>query len=228
MLIHITRHGQPLQRNIDPLADAEFPRGDPPLTPLGREQAQRLGRRLATMGFAGVIYSSPYRRTLETAQCIAEQVGRPVLPEPMIQEWVPQPGMPTFQPMTPEQIRRQFANVTDDVELASPWFATGPEQMPEVGRRVRPFMQRLVAQRAGDVLLVGHGATVVACRDAIVSGDERGRYTVWESNWNCALTTCGVHEDGAITLDRLTDTTHLPPDIITSNEDYRRDSEWAQ
>ena len=72
MIVYVTRHGQPLQRTQAQKEDPEFPPGDPPLSALGREQAQRLGECLKVLGFAGTIYASPYRRTAETADEIAE------------------------------------------------------------------------------------------------------------------------------------------------------------
>ena len=44
---------------------------DPPLSTLGRDQAQRLGRRVRHLQ-PDAIYSSPYRRALETARAITE------------------------------------------------------------------------------------------------------------------------------------------------------------
>jgi 2,3-bisphosphoglycerate-dependent phosphoglycerate mutase len=44
---------------------------DPPLSPLGRSQAERLAERVRRVG-ATVVYSSPYRRAVETARIIGE------------------------------------------------------------------------------------------------------------------------------------------------------------
>src|SRR5437870_4608711 len=46
---------------------------DPPLSALGRDQARRLARRIKHMQPAAV-YSSPYRRAMETAQAITDDV----------------------------------------------------------------------------------------------------------------------------------------------------------
>ncbi|MDQ6919452.1 MAG: histidine phosphatase family protein [Candidatus Dormibacteraeota bacterium] len=47
--------------------------GDPPLSPLGREQAQRVGERVRQAGVAAV-HSSDSRRAVQTAQAISSQV----------------------------------------------------------------------------------------------------------------------------------------------------------
>ena len=46
---------------------------DPPLSPLGRTQAERLARRVRELKPAAV-YASPYRRALETARAITDDV----------------------------------------------------------------------------------------------------------------------------------------------------------
>jgi broad specificity phosphatase PhoE len=46
---------------------------DPPLSQLGRTQAARLAERVHRAG-ATAVYSSPYRRAVETAQAISKQV----------------------------------------------------------------------------------------------------------------------------------------------------------
>jgi 2,3-bisphosphoglycerate-dependent phosphoglycerate mutase len=46
---------------------------DPPLSPLGRQQAERLAERVRRFG-AAAVYSSPRRRAVETARLISEDV----------------------------------------------------------------------------------------------------------------------------------------------------------
>jgi len=46
---------------------------DPQLSPLGRQQAELLAKRIRRLNVAA-IYSSPYRRALETARTIADDV----------------------------------------------------------------------------------------------------------------------------------------------------------
>jgi 2,3-bisphosphoglycerate-dependent phosphoglycerate mutase len=63
--IWLVRHGD-CYENM-----AEGP--DPPLSALGREQAKRLADRVHRIG-ATAIYSSPYRRAVETARIIGDEV----------------------------------------------------------------------------------------------------------------------------------------------------------
>jgi probable phosphoglycerate mutase len=58
---------------------------DTRLSDLGRNQAQALGRRLASHGFTA-LYSSDLSRARDTAQAIAEHAGRNVVTDPRLQE----------------------------------------------------------------------------------------------------------------------------------------------
>ena len=63
--VWLVRHGD----CYDGMADG----GDPPLSPLGRMQATRLAERVRRLNPAAV-YASPYRRAVETAQAISDDV----------------------------------------------------------------------------------------------------------------------------------------------------------
>jgi probable phosphoglycerate mutase len=65
--VWLIRHGDCYQDMTEPV--------DPPLSPLGREQARRVGERVRQVGVAAV-YSSDSRRAVETAQAISEGVVR--------------------------------------------------------------------------------------------------------------------------------------------------------
>lgn len=91
--------------------DRQYPPGDRALSPLGRRQAAWLGECLAREGFQGAIFSSPYRRTLETAQIVAETTGHSVIPEPALQEVVRQDGRPDFEELDSCELRRLFSRI---------------------------------------------------------------------------------------------------------------------
>jgi ribonuclease H / adenosylcobalamin/alpha-ribazole phosphatase len=63
--------------------------GDPPLTPLGEDQARRAAERLRgdeRFGPIDVVLASPLQRTRATAEAVAKQVGVEVLAEPGFRE----------------------------------------------------------------------------------------------------------------------------------------------
>jgi len=220
MIIHITRHGQPAMRGLPPGTDHEYPPGDPVLSVLGRRQAAWLGERLAALGFRGTIYSSPYRRTLETAQVIAECTDSVVFPDATLQEYVPNPGVPDFQPLSKGEMRGLYPCVNPAVTLCRPWFVSGPEGREEVRQRLRPFLDRLLATQARQTLLVGHGATVHGLVSLLVPDHDQSGERGSAMNWNCSLTTIDVGDEG-VRRTRDFDVSHLPPDGGTSNQQYR-------
>lgn len=214
MIVYITRHGQPLLQPAD-AADPEFPRHDPPLTPLGEAQAIALGRRLRALGFRGRIYTSPYRRTVRTAECIAAELNTVHYPEAAIREIVKRAEqMVGFQGLSLEALRAEFRRVAPDAALPYPWWTPQAEDDAAVLARVAPFLERLLERRDGDVLLVGHGASVGAATRFFL---ERCTPVPEEMplSWNCALTAFRVQETCETLLIR--DTAHLPDEEVTSN-----------
>ncbi len=58
---------------------------DPVLTPAGEQQAAEAGDRLGAIGLRRIV-ASPYKRTLRTAEIVAEALGLPVSIEPLVRE----------------------------------------------------------------------------------------------------------------------------------------------
>jgi 2,3-bisphosphoglycerate-dependent phosphoglycerate mutase len=106
---------------------------DPPLSPLGRDQAQRLARRMQHLK-PDAVYSSPYRRAIETARAIGDdvRVDERLVEMPLV---ITEDGTLDFQE-TPESAVKRMRGVIDDV----------------------------VAEREGKrVVLVSHAASILAC-----------------------------------------------------------------
>ncbi len=214
MIIYLTRHGQPM-----PFVDRpDGCREDPPLSALGRVQARRLGERLVALGFRGDVYTSPYRRTAETADVIAAVLGTVFYPEPAIRETVVQRGneltIDGFVGMTLAQLRERFPQLAPDARLPYPWWTCEVETTGAIVARVQPFLERLLAE-GRDGLLIGHGASI----DASVRYLLRDRPDVLAHvppNWNCQLTAIYTASPPEPFL--LMDTAHLPEDEVTSNE----------
>jgi probable phosphoglycerate mutase len=106
---------------------------DPPLSPLGREQAQRLAERVRHLKPAAV-YSSPYRRAMETARAITDDIrvdGRLV---------------------------EMVLDVGEDGSLN---FKEAPDAAVA---RMRGMLDDIVRDHEGErVVVVSHGAAIIAC-----------------------------------------------------------------
>jgi len=106
---------------------------DPPLSHLGREQARRLAERVRRVNPA-VVYSSPYRRAIETARAITHDV---VVDQRLVEIAleIDEDGTLDFQEMP-------------DVAAA----------------RMHAVLNDVVSKHPGErVIIVGHGAAIIAC-----------------------------------------------------------------
>lgn len=106
---------------------------DPPLSLLGREQAQRLAQRVRKAKPAAV-YTSPYRRAMETARAITDNLRVDQRLVEMALE-IGEDGSLDFQE-TPDSAVKRMRAVIDDV---------------------------VAAHEGGRVVLVSHGASIIAC-----------------------------------------------------------------
>jgi broad specificity phosphatase PhoE len=106
---------------------------DPPLSALGREQSHRLAARV-NRARPDAVYSSPYRRAMETARMMSADlhVDQRLIEMPLV---IAEDGRLDFQE-TPESAVTRMRAVVDDI------VATHP------GRRV---------------IVVSHAASIIAC-----------------------------------------------------------------
>jgi broad specificity phosphatase PhoE len=125
-------------------------RTDPPLAPLGVRQAEATRDLLADRAIQ-VCYSSPLRRAVETATVIAAPHGLTPIPiadltECDVGDWE---GLDwdTIQNRDPELHRRYMAD-----QGAIPY--SGGESFADVHARAAPALDRLIADHAGQTVLV--------------------------------------------------------------------------
>lgn len=218
MIIHVTRHGQ-----VDQATD--HPVGDPYLSEVGREQARLLGVRLEALGFSGSIHSSPYFRTVETAQIVAEVVDVDVIPAAEVREYVIREGqVDGFRGATAEDLSDRYSRVGGKVELDYPWWTSEIETHEDIEARVAPLIDTVVAGKK-DVLLVGHGASVDGVHRTILKKHAPEHLDHGRNGWNCVLSSFRFEPFEVINL-LVTD--HLPDDLVTSNaksrEEFLRES----
>jgi broad specificity phosphatase PhoE len=225
MLVHISRHGQVLPPSDDTWSRADYPPGDPPLSDLGRRQAHLLGQRLAAMDFCGRIYSSPYRRTVETACQVADVVDASVEPAAALREIVKrETQMQGFVGLTGAQLRDLHPRVRVGDDFDDHWWTTAAESDDDVGARVAVLVDVVLGD--GDVLLAGHGASTGGAIHHLLRRCSPDQIGEPEPGWNCALTTFRCAD--SVELVRRMDAEHLPEDHITSNAQSRQEVEAAR
>ncbi|HVA06211.1 MAG TPA: histidine phosphatase family protein [Acidimicrobiales bacterium] len=131
--------------------------GDPPLSPIGREQADRVAERLAQLQF-DALYVSSLRRTAETAAPLAHRTGKTPIVEPDLRE--------VFLGEWEGGVFRQ--KVADGDPLAARIYTEqrwdvvpGAESSDAFSGRLRGAVGRIVATHPGQcVIAFSHGAAI--------------------------------------------------------------------
>jgi broad specificity phosphatase PhoE len=198
--IWIARHGERIDfADKSWKTNAERPH-DPYLSEKGGLQAQRLAQRLAGEGITH-IFASPFLRTLQTACPVAESLNLPINAEPGLAEWL-NPQWFSIAPTYPQaQAHPQlFARV--DQTYTAAVTPTYPETWAEFEARTSKTIDLLIDRYAGNILLVGHGATMTAVAQTLVSGKPR------VSTPLCGLTLV-THQQDKWTLALNGDIAHL-------------------
>lgn len=192
------------------------------LTPRGRAQAQRLPQTLAAAPWTGAnapaIYSSPYRRALETASPTIALLAAPLREDERLAEF--QLGLEEEQ---------SIEQIVEDLRYLMLWRphdqgAAYSETLAQFQTRVSAFMEEVVQTCLGRAAVIfTHAGTIAAAM--------RWAYGLtpnhdWHSDvevYNASITEIqywpnGRHPEGAphaAAIRRLNDVRHLPPDLVT-------------
>ena len=125
-------------------------RGDVELSPEGVAQAERVAARLGARPGVDVVVSSPLRRARHTAELIAKAVGVDLVTDDDLVET----DFGAWEGLTFSEARRADPAAVD-AWLASPDVAPpGGESFAQVAERVNVARERLVADYAGQTIIV--------------------------------------------------------------------------
>ena len=183
MRIFVTRHGQVATTAEYINGDVGLPKGEVPLSEMGRQQSTLLGKAMIKEKFQGVIYASPLLRTMETAELIAQETGSLIYPTPWMHEiFSDAESLEEYEGCNLEQLREYFPHIAPDATLEYPWWPKQVENHEDVRQRVVAGIEELLKRRDTDeeYLLVGHGASTGA---ANIYLDLRRSGMLW----NCCL-----------------------------------------
>jgi broad specificity phosphatase PhoE len=166
--VWIARHGNRLDFvNPEWFNTAERPY-DPPLSEDGLVQAKQLGQRLVGDGIMH-IFASPFLRTVQTANQVANLLDLTIKIEAGLSEWLNPEWMRTEpERLSFEALQAQFPRI--DPSYTSRVIPKYPETSETVLERTGEIVQRLTAEFSEDILLVGHGASVVGTTQGLVGG----------------------------------------------------------
>ena len=167
-IVWIARHGNRLDFvNPDWFLTAERPY-DPPLSDGGVMQAQQLGQRLKSENIAH-IFASPFLRTVQTANEVAEALDLPIKVESGLSEWLNPQWMPSMPEKLPlEVLHQQYPRI--DLSYTSRVIAEYPETGEKALLRSGETAKCLTDEFSEDILLVGHGASVIGTAMGLLGG----------------------------------------------------------
>lgn len=167
------RHGETAW-NVDARIQGQL---DIQLNETGRWQARRVGWALATESLSA-IYSSDLGRAHETARCIGEAVGVPVIPHPGLRER--RFGM--FEGKTFDEIHQGWPDHAHNWRKRIPdWEPPeGGESLLSLRERVTRTVTELAARHPGDqIAVVAHGGVLDALY-RIATGQEVNSPRTWQ------------------------------------------------
>ncbi|BBD69409.1 phosphoglycerate mutase [Nostoc commune NIES-4072] len=202
-IVWIARHANRLDFvNPDWFLTAER-RYDPPLSDDGMVQAQHLAKRLKKEKISH-IFASPFLRTVQTANAVAEVLNLPIKLETGLSEWL-NPVWMTEEPerLSTPALAKLFPRI--DTSYTSRIAAKYPETHEKVRERSGQTARCLATEFfPEDILLVAHGASVLGGAMGLVG--EIAKTEVKASL--CSLVKV-VREDPEWLLELKGDTSHL-------------------
>ncbi len=171
MRCFLVRHAQTIWNGENRLQG----HSDLPLSPLGLEQAKRVGAYFRALREAGVglrrLYVSHLQRSQQTAQAIGSEIGLAPTIEPAFAEI----GLGQWEGLTPEEIDARFAGAYEQWKTTPSMVSIpGAEPLALFRARVRQaFTAMLTAHQkeSGDLVVVTHGGVIASLLADCVEAD---------------------------------------------------------
>jgi broad specificity phosphatase PhoE len=154
--IYLMRHGE----SVDDIEDCYGGIADFPLTEAGKQTAEALGQKLHTAGIS-ILYSSPYRRALETAEVVAQIVKCEVKIIPELRE---RNSYGVISGVNKDTAKEIFAQILNGLEgKPGDYYAgeriPGDEAISEFDSRVQSAFRKIVedARTRNTIGIITHG-----------------------------------------------------------------------
>ena len=196
----LVRHGE-IEANVEGKWHGTT---DSELTQLGRRQTKRLGDRFREeYADISVIYASPLKRTMNTAQAIADGLEQMVTPIAGLIEY----GVGEWEGLSYEVMSEEhqfFAKMAADHHFSAP----GGESLFQVHERIRStFFQLIEAHRGEKIALVGHGAAFAVLMADLLEGQ---RFPFYHHQMgNTGISHLTVTDENEVTRLSFSDGEHL-------------------
>jgi len=235
MELYLIRHGQSTN---NALVDSQGRVCDPPLTELGRRQAEIVAQHLASetsltlweadsrdrRGYGITrLYCSPMWRALQTAQPIGQALG--LSPEVWIElhehggiflDYGEAGGIVGYPGKTRLEVLAEFPNyVLPEGLTKQGWWRGGREDRSACYGRAIKVAARLREWTASDerIAIVSHGDFQDALLKAFFN-QLPGRHVHYH-HFNTAITRLGFRSDGHLDVQYVNRVDHLPPELVS-------------
>lgn len=207
--LYIMRHGLSWG-NIEETPSFDYEKENPPLTPLGKTQAEKAATRFER-GSLDRIYSSPLIRAIETAYPTAEKLSIPIVIVPALVEKSTRCIGVTKENASGFPLVR-FDDTLPPAATDRPFDHEEPENAQARAARVLDLI--ISTARDGDrILLVSHG-TFYSYLMRHLTGLTLPASFRWKFD-NSAITTFRFYRDDLPKLCYVNDVRHLPAEEIT-------------
>lgn len=166
---------------------------NPPLAPKGFLQAEEAALRLESEKI-DYIFASPFLRTLQTANIIAEKVGLDFNVEPGLTEWL-KPSeygcMPDLYNL--KDLKLDFPHINLNYKpYVIPEY---PETKEALDDRAKEAVNKIISKYKANVLLISHGSPIKSIFKALLDYEPEdyqtmgsvSRFDLSEKNWDLAI-----------------------------------------
>jgi broad specificity phosphatase PhoE len=178
-ILWLVRHAHRLDFIQPEWFDTATYRYDPPLSAAGFDRSNSLAHQLSQVRIDR-IYTSPFLRTIQTADPLARLLQLPIRLEWGLCEWLCQDWTDGFPETTPvDESIRYYPNIDDAYQsLVIPCY---PENIQELDARIAIIAGKLVQSNSGNVLAIAHKGSVLGIAAALTGND----------NWKTYDLACG-------------------------------------
>ena len=144
-------------------------RYDPPLSEDGLKQAKKLAARLQSENI-DQIFSSPFLRTIQTANEVAEMLNLPIKLEAGLSEWL-NPDWMRERPEihTQQELALKYPRI--DCSYQSFIIPQYPENEARLNLRTGETAKLLLEEYSENILLVGHSMSVLGATRRLIGED---------------------------------------------------------
>ena len=192
MKIYIIRHGE-TDYNKAKIFQGQI---DSKLTEEGERQARDLAEKLKSCGITK-IYCSTLSRAKNTAAIIAKILGLEVIASPSLTEQ----SLGIWEGKNKQQVikdlKEKYGSLMEKKEIIPP----NGEGFEQVEERAIPFIEKVIKEKQGNILIVGHALINRVIIGHYLGIDYFNRYKIFQKN--CHLNILNVSKEGSIKVEAL-------------------------